>query len=147
LFGYFLNKFSGGRPPGVDAKLLERLLLYSWPNNVRELSLLVQRLLVFHGQEPLLKQGLLPEAFGRSEDTEPQPTVSFAPVDRNQHDLQQLRAALAACDGNVSRAAAKVGISRQRAYRLMAGRDAREGDGDGELRLAPDDVGTHGTRR
>ncbi len=39
LFAYFLGKLSGGRPPRVDAKLLERLLLYHWPNNIRELAL------------------------------------------------------------------------------------------------------------
>jgi DNA-binding NtrC family response regulator len=148
LFGYFLRQCSGGRPPRVDAKLLERLLLHSWPNNVRELSLLTQRLLVVHGQEPVLKQSMLPEAFGRGEADPPSSASSEqagappAPEDRNQHDLRLLRAAVAACDGNISRAAVKAGISRQRAYRLMAGQ------GLAEAEAAPEDAGdgAHGTR-
>ncbi|HYP87709.1 MAG TPA: sigma 54-interacting transcriptional regulator [Polyangiaceae bacterium] len=146
FFGYFLRKFSGGRPPRVDAKLLERLLLYRWPNNVRELALLTQRLLVVHGQEPVLKQSLLPEAFGRSEAEAPSSPASSVPVaapteDRNQHDLRLLRAALEACDGNISRAAAKAGISRQRAYRLMGGQSPSQAEGFEEA-----DDGAHGTR-
>jgi transcriptional regulator of acetoin/glycerol metabolism len=136
LFGYFLRQLAGGRPPRVDAKLLERLLLHAWPDNVRELSLLTQRLLVLHGHEPLLKQQMLPAAFGRSETTEPEerPTGAEPAGDRNAHDWQKLELALKACDGNVSRAASMAGISRQRAYRLMAGRSA-----PGAERSAPED--------
>jgi DNA-binding NtrC family response regulator len=150
FFGYFLRKLSGGRPPRVDPKLLERLLLYAWPNNVRELSLLTQRLLVVHGQEPILKQAMLPQAFGRSEAHPSTPPGSEAdggealstPEDRNQHDLRLLREALAACDGNVSRAAVKAGISRQRAYRLMTG----PGSSEAEPPLEDGADGAHGTR-
>jgi len=128
LFGYFLRRFSGGRPPAVDPKLIERLLLYSWPSNVRELQLLTQRLVVLHGDQPLLKQSMLPEALGRSESVEAEtktPSVAVLP-DRNEHDLRALTAELLVNGGNLSRAAAKVGISRQRAYRLTAGRAPSE---------------------
>jgi transcriptional regulator of acetoin/glycerol metabolism len=43
-------------------------------------------------------------------------------ADRNEHDLLTLEKALAETDGNVSRAAAQAGISRQRAYRLLSSR-------------------------
>jgi transcriptional regulator with PAS, ATPase and Fis domain len=144
LFGYFLRQFSGGRPPRVDAKLLERLLLYGWPNNVRELSQLTQRLLVLHGEEPLLKQSMLPEALGRSEPSKQDAplTESMPAADRNEHDLRLLRRALAECDGNMSRAASRIGISRQRAYRLMAGKSPAEPESDAE----DDADGAPGTR-
>ena len=125
LFAYFLRRLSGGRPPAVEPKLIERLLLYGWPNNVRELFLLTQRLLVLHGGEPLLEQEMLPECFGRSDDQAglvsrgaPEPSAA----NREEHDRRALVAALDACAGNMSRAAAQAGISRQRAYRLMAAR-------------------------
>ncbi|MEO8903949.1 MAG: sigma 54-interacting transcriptional regulator [Polyangiaceae bacterium] len=146
LFGFFLQKLTGGRPPRVDAKLLERLLLYRWPNNVRELFMLTQRLLVTNGDEDLLKQAMLPEVFGRSESAEPDmPKVPPAPAEeRNDHDLRQLLLALEACDGNMSRAAARAHISRQRAYRLMAARSAPEVDG--EVPSERNINGAHGTR-
>jgi len=128
LFGYFLRRFSGGRPPRVDSKLLERLLLHSWPNNVRELELLTRRLLVIHGHETQLKQNMLPEALGRSEASDNEPRTPSSPPneDRNGHDLRALVAELRKNDCNVARAATAIGISRQRAYRLMAGRSASE---------------------
>jgi len=120
LFAHFLRRFADGTPPKVDARLVERLLLYPWPSNVRELELLVRRLVVLHGGEPLLTDSMLPEALGRSDDHCRGPTApTQPPPDRDTHDLLCLQQALVEKDGNVSRAAAQVGISRQRAYRLM----------------------------
>lgn len=133
LFVHFLRNLSGGRPPLVDAKLLERLLLYLWPNNVRELFLLTQRLLVLHGGEVSLTQEMLPESFGRSEGgarLSERPATAPTAMDRDDHDRHALRAALTACGGNVSKAAARAGISRQRAYRLMAQAGARDENSD-----------------
>jgi DNA-binding NtrC family response regulator len=125
LFGYFLRQAAGGRPPAVDVRLLERLLLFGWPDNVRQLELLTRQLVVMHGHEPRLTQAMLPEVFGRSDQ---EPAAPEAPrivaADRNEHDLRTLEKALSETDGNVSRAAAQAGISRQRAYRLLSSRPA-----------------------
>jgi len=123
LFGYFLRQAAGGRPPAVDVRLLERLLVFGWPDNVRQLELLTRQLAVMHGHEPLLTQYMLPVSFGRSEQepvAAPGPRVVAA--DRNEHDLRTLEQALSENDGNLSRAAAQAGISRQRAYRLLSSR-------------------------
>src|SRR6185369_13336340 len=69
LFTRLLVTGSGSRPPEVEARLVERLCLYDWPFNVRELALLVKRLLVLHGAEPILKVQHLPERF----QSEPEP--------------------------------------------------------------------------
>ncbi len=136
LFSHLLHLHSGGRPPEVDARLVERLCLYDWPFNVRELDLLVRRLLVLHGHETLLRRSFLPEQLL---DRPPPPvtpsTESPAPPSpdarqparntpeahraRRDRELAQLTQALRAHHGSVARAAAAVGISRQRAYRLM----------------------------
>lgn len=125
MIEHFLIKHSGGRPPVVEPRAMERLLLYAWPGNVRELSLLIERLLVVHGHERTIKLGMLPDAMLSA--TAPPEVESVSPSpDRAEHDLKRLDLALRKHDGNVSRAAAEAGISRQRAYRLLS---ARKSDG------------------
>ncbi|HVR18539.1 MAG TPA: sigma 54-interacting transcriptional regulator [Polyangiaceae bacterium] len=130
LFGTFLHRLSGGRPPRVDAKLIEQLCLYRWPHNVRELSLLSRSLLVLHGETDVLKREFLPPEITSADiDAAPNATDRIgrtAPADRGQHDLERLVAELKRNDGNLARSAASAGISRQRAYRLIDGRSISE---------------------
>jgi transcriptional regulator with PAS, ATPase and Fis domain len=126
LFTHFLNRYSGGRPPAVDGKLLEHLLLSPWPGNVRELELLVRRLLALHGHEPMLRRSMLDDV---ATATPPRPG-SVPPAKRrsgedDEADIAKLRAAFAS-HGNLSKAAQQAGISRQRAYRLLDGRSPRD---------------------
>jgi transcriptional regulator with AAA-type ATPase domain len=122
LLGHFLRQYSGGRPPGVDGRLMEHLLLQPWAGNVRELELLARRLLALRGPEAVLRKSMLES---------PRPaTLPPAPVavrrrtsEDAEPDLQRLREHFAA-HGNLSRAAQEAGISRQRAYRLLQGRSA-----------------------
>jgi len=131
LFTRLLVEGSGARPPAVDVRVVERLCLYDWPFNVRELGLLVKRLLVLHGAEPMLKLQHLPERF----QSEPEPRLEVSPpkasperaeraerADADAPEFAELLEALRACAGNVARAAQSLGISRQRAYRMMQGR-------------------------
>ena len=124
LFARLLLDHSASRPPEVDARLVERLCLYDWPFNVRELVLLVKRLLVLHGSEPALKLGHLPERMLAETPTkEPRDAAELGvkPL-QEPPELSQLVEALRASGGNVARAASTLGISRQRAYRMMQGR-------------------------
>lgn len=124
LFQHFLKHYSGGRPPQVEAKLIEALCVYDWPCNVRELEQLSRQLLAVHGLEPVLKRSLLPpELSSRSESSASIPTPSSGePLERREYDLQRLLGALQQTHGNVASAAMLVGFSRQRAYRLLDGR-------------------------
>jgi transcriptional regulator of acetoin/glycerol metabolism len=67
---------------------------------------------------------MLPETFGRASNT-PSRDELGAP-DRGEHDLERLKRELEKNGGNVSAAASAIGISRQRAYRLMNGRTVEE---------------------
>ena len=93
--------------------------------------LLVRRLVTLHGDEPTLTAQHLPERIGApaprgrtgklclraaASGRTPAPTGSAEPL-----ELPALMAALRAAGGNVARAAAMLGITRQRAYRLMEG--------------------------
>ena len=128
---------SGGRPPGIDPKLVEALLLYDWPLNVRELILLARRLLAMHGTEPTLKRAMLPDLMTRARRTavDAAPNVARAST-TDEAAFAELLVALRAEHGNVSRAAASLGISRARAYRLI---EARPGFDVRQLRNEGDD--------
>jgi transcriptional regulator of acetoin/glycerol metabolism len=88
----------------------------------------VRRLLVLHGHEPLLRRSFLPEhvracqaGTAKASIDIPQPASNSPEYHRARRDreLARLTEALRAHNGSVARAAAAVGISRQRAYRLM----------------------------
>jgi DNA-binding NtrC family response regulator len=131
LFEHFILEMSGGHPPRVEAELVEQLCLYDWPFNVRELELVVRRLLVLAGHEPMLRRHHLPAricagAQPAPEVSAPSPVASMVPPpaarsreDEDERDLAALLAELRRQGGNVSRASAVVGLSRARAYRLM----------------------------
>jgi transcriptional regulator of acetoin/glycerol metabolism len=125
LFVRLLVEGAGGRPPAVDVRLIERLCLYDWPFNVRELSLLVKRVLVLHGAEPKLTLQHLPERFRQERAVARDSVAPAARAPRGPAEtpeLSDLLEALRASGGNVARAAQALGISRQRAYRMMQGR-------------------------
>lgn len=113
LFMHFLHKHSRGAVPDVDAVLIERLCLYDWPRNVRELELLSRQLLALHGGERRLKLSHLPSHI-RS------PSGWLADGDlAATEELSRLIRALHDCSGNITHASARLGISRSRAYRIM----------------------------
>jgi transcriptional regulator of acetoin/glycerol metabolism len=136
LFAQFLKHQSGGRPPLVEARLVEALCLHDWPENVRELELLTRRLLAVHGHEPTLRRQHLPaELVALNEDVSPGKRPSTPPQDRREHDLSRLKKELESNGGNVKAAAEALGISRQRVYRLLEEADlnrSRDDSGSGE---------------
>lgn len=119
----FLREKSGGRPPEVDHKLVEQLLLYDWPLNVRELVQLARQLLVLHAAEPVLKRSFLPPRMLQVADRrEANESKSVRASTEDQQAFDELVAALRAHGGNVARAAASLKISRSRANRLLEAR-------------------------
>ena len=112
LFWRFMAEARGGQAPELEPELVERLVMYEWPFNVRELLQLARRLAVLQGAERLLAVQHLPREMAQdaaSASASPTPPVSKA----------RLLDALHASEGNVTRAAAELGISRQRAYRML----------------------------
>lgn len=128
LFGKFLAQGSGGAAPLVEPALIERLCLYDWPFNVRELSLLARRLLAVHGHEPMLKATHLPERMTAGASSSPAAPRAGRKSARDEQQLAAFVAALRDSGGNVARAARSTGISRQRAYRLMGAATRRDDD-------------------
>src|SRR3569623_693720 len=124
LFLHLLKKLGTGPVPAVETEVVERLCVHDWPFNVRELVLLVRRLLTLHAQVPTLRAEHLPARIGGSEPPAVVPTTVNANATARPAEAVELPALLGAlrtAGGNVARAAAMLGITRQRAYRLMEG--------------------------
>ena len=129
LFRELLRAHAGGRPPELDPKLVEALLLHDWPLNVRELLGLARKLLLTHGHEPVLKRSHLPEVMvdGAGKRAAPPPGAPAAragggprrPTD-DAAEFSALVAALRAHGNRVAKAAEAIGVSRARAYRLLS---------------------------
>lgn len=125
LCSHFLRAHSGGTYPRVEADFVERVVVHDFPFNVRELLLLVRRLLVLYGSEPVLRVRHLPARIGdRLPGAQPEPAGNAGNAGNAAPGVVELAALLDAlrnAGGNVARASAALGITRQRAYRLMEG--------------------------
>jgi transcriptional regulator of aromatic amino acid metabolism len=132
LFMSLLAKGLAGRPrPTVDSALIERLCLYDWPFNVRELDLVTRQILALHGDQKKLVRTMLPSRMLAPATTSGRaiPAIPNVPP---PIDLETLLVVLRSHGGNISRAAVALGISRQKAYRLMESAARPEGSDDGE---------------
>jgi DNA-binding NtrC family response regulator len=141
LFEWFLADAAGGSAPNdtrlppasglLNTRLVEQLAIYRWPFNVRELALVARGLLAVHtGDESFavkdlparLAEAVAPPREALALDTHG-PDSPPADADRAPRDAEArselLLAALREHRGNLARAAAQVGLSRQSAYRLL----------------------------
>jgi hypothetical protein len=102
--------------PELSPRLVEALCVYDWPLNVRELDHLAERLALLRPDEPLLRRAHLPDAI-RWFSGEPEGGAAGAPAP--DPSRQQLLSELTATGGNLARASQRLGISRQRANRIL----------------------------
>jgi len=127
LFTRLVAQQASGHVPAVESDFVERLCVHDWPFNVRELVLLVRRLFVLHGEQQTLRSDHLPDRMLAPKPSSPgahdKPASGpgHARPDPDPVELPALVAALRTSGGNVARASALLGITRQRAYRLMEG--------------------------
>ena len=108
-----------GLPPKrLDAQAQARLLAYTWPGNIRELANVVERAALFAESsvitgamlDPLQVEGLLPSAASAAR------ALAIAPVTPEEAMRQHLLAVLEQSQGNISQAAARLGIARNTLY-------------------------------
>jgi two-component system nitrogen regulation response regulator NtrX len=107
---------AGGRPRKFAAGALELLQGYPFPGNVRELRNLVERLLIMTpggSIGPRHVRALLPE-LGRAD-----PEAFRLSDSVREFERSEIEAALGASGGNVTKAAARLGLERSHLYKKM----------------------------
>jgi len=123
LTSHFVEQFAAGRELAIPDSLLSKLTERSWPGNVRELQNAVQRLVVLCPGDELRAEDLAPVASGAGVDgaalldgwpTLPDDGLSLVDLEKNV-----IERVLALKDGNVTQAAAYLGVPRHvLAYRM-----------------------------
>ena len=127
LAEYFLDDFckkARRKPPEFSPAARRRLLQHPWPGNVRELRNLMERLAFLSSGDRVEAEDL---AFTLSPHTQNQSTDRSGPAAADQtlveatadFQIEYIEAAIAQAAGNVSQAAAKLGLHRSNLYRKM----------------------------
>jgi DNA-binding NtrC family response regulator len=115
LFAHFLPPAARARP--LSADFAEALLLHQWPENVRELGKLAERLALFHPAAPRWELSMLEEPMRARvliRTKSPPRGASSGPPSR-----PELLALLDRYRGNVALIARHVGRNRKQVYRWM----------------------------
>lgn len=142
LFAHLLQQHWHGSLPAVEPRLVEFLCRRDWSSNVRELEQLANYLADAHARETCLGIEHLPKSVrmaahpdvsvaepGALEEPAIRETVAQQELEKREQRAKEFKAlteALRACDGNVSRTANILGISRQRIYRMMHAASSNE---------------------
>jgi DNA-binding NtrC family response regulator len=122
LFQRFFAAQGDGASAALEADFVERLCLYDWPFNVRELSLLVKRLHVVNDPLRSLRALDLPpimRVWTANPETAAPGAVAGGEPDHGGPDLPALLSALRSFDGDAALAASALGVSARRVYRLI----------------------------
>jgi Nif-specific regulatory protein len=119
LCRYFLDKFSAEyhwQTPRLADNALQLLCRYPWPGNVRQLRNVLLRLAVHSQGRPITEREVLAlsEEFAAMGPARLEVFPSLEEVEQ-----QHIRAALERAEGNISDAAALVGIARSTFYQKM----------------------------
>lgn len=109
LTSHFIGKFNrklGRQIEGIDPEVGECLLAYPWPGNIRELEHLVERMILME-EGSLLTMASVPNEIAQTAH-EPRLRIHMEETER-----QIIARCLDECDGNVTRTAERLGLSRK----------------------------------
>lgn len=123
LTGYFLEKFNRKLDKGVksiNSEVMDKFLNYDWPGNIRELENIMERLVLISSGDEISMDDIPPEiaagmdflkSGGAGNKDRP-----FKEVIRNRMEdveRQMIESTLNECEGNVTQAAKRLGMSRK----------------------------------
>lgn len=126
----FFCRKTGKKIEGFGDDALQTLVNQSWPGNVRQLKNVVERLVIMADQQlldrPYLLEHLHPRRSNGGQNAIPESMQELKAVKKHLIDVRYgelekafLVKALKACDGNITHAAARVGIQRPNFHALM----------------------------
>ncbi len=124
LFTHFCQRYANSQnkqPPQADKSALKRLQQHDWPGNVRELRNLCARLVTLHDSGATISAQTISDELARHASTLDSSLFELPPEGIRLEQLEQdlLQQALDRADGNKSRAARLLGITRDAfLYRL-----------------------------
>jgi len=133
LARHFLADFSeeeGRRFKGFTPEAEARLCALPWPGNVRQLQNVIREIVVLHDEELVGEAMLPPEPLGERPPEAPRGVTPPAPaapppaaeiVPLAQLERQAIERALEICGGNMTEAAARLGINVSTIYRKRQG--------------------------
>jgi DNA-binding NtrC family response regulator len=121
LVNHFVERFNrelGKKVRPVGREVVETMLRYDWPGNVRELRNVIERAMLLDAEDDILVGHLPPEIRGAEGEA---PTArasasvveSFFPMTLREVERIQIEKTLSQTNGNKSKAANILGISRQ----------------------------------
>jgi len=139
LLDYFLEKFNkklNRSVTDIDHHAKDVFINYGWPGNIRELENLIERLVLLAQGQTLTLSDLPPEIIsekgrGLSSDSG-KSAKSFKDIIKSsteEIEKQMIVKTLESCDGNVSRAARELGLSRKGLQLKMIKYNLRRGNG------------------
>jgi two-component system response regulator HydG len=96
-------------PPALSSEVLERLLSYSWPGNVREMRNVLERALILGRGQPAVSVEHLPGEFRARAGVGDR---RHTPLSLDDLERQHIERTLKHHAGNRTRAAIELGISR-----------------------------------
>lgn len=117
LAEHFLNQYSRKYEKGIrkiSEPALKKLQAYAWPGNVRELQHAVERAVIMTDHEVLQPEDFLLTSLHGEEST-----MVFHDYNLEEVEKTVIRKALDKHDGNISKSAEELGLTRASLYRRM----------------------------
>ncbi len=120
LAEYYLQQYRKKYGKGdlqLDRTTLEKLERYPWPGNVRELRHIVERSVIMCDNKTIHADDLILGPTPNTSTIEELPEIEGMTIEALEEKL--IRAALRKYDGNISRAASELGLTRTSLYRRL----------------------------
>jgi transcriptional regulator of acetoin/glycerol metabolism len=105
---------SDGRPAAIEVDAFQQLLAYDWPGNIRQLRNVIRTALAICDGGVVRLTDLPSEVRERPRASEPRREIDDFDAKSARGELLRC---IRECDGNMSRAAERLGISRNTLYR------------------------------